>query len=212
MPGRIYDISLPLSSSTPQWPTDPRISFETAKSMESGGSSNVTMLHLTTHTGTHVDAPAHMLPRGTRTVDNLDLGVLCGPAEGFAWKEERDVEPSDLPDIDWREVPRLLLRTPNSERLRSGELWTGFPTLSVAAAEALVERGLKLFGVDSLSVDHPVKGLHPVHEVFLKSEVIIVEGLVLAEVPPGRYELICLPLRLEGLDGSPARVVLREID
>jgi len=209
MPGRLIDITMPLSASTPVWPTNPPVALEPVGVTPAGVRSIATMLHVSNHAGTHLDAPAHLFPAEGATVERLDPEVFLGSTEVFEWKESRDVEPRDLPDLDLRAAPRLLLKTSTSAGFARGEVKKDFPTLTAEAAESLAARGLKLFGIDALSADRPKTG-NPVHRALLGSGVVIVEGLVLDTVAPGRWELICLPLRLDGLDGAPARVFLRE--
>lgn len=191
------DISLPIGPEMPVWPGDPRVVVEPISRVEDGDVAAVSRLALGTHTGTHVDPPAHFVPGGL-TVDGLPLELLVGPAvvidaAGGAPIDARLLEALGVPPG----TARLLLRT---------QAATGLVTLD--GAEWLVDRGVRLVGVDTLSIE-PETDDYPVHRVLLGGGVIIVEGLDLTAAPPGPYELLCLPLRVAGGDGAPARAVLR---
>jgi arylformamidase len=196
----IIDISMPITSETPVWPGDPPVLIEPVARIAAGDPADVSRLTLGTHTGTHVDPPAHFLPGGV-TVDALPLDVLVGPA---VVADVAVPGPVDAGVLDALAVPtgttRLLLRTGRAAG-----------AVTADGARWLVERGVHLVGADTLSIepatDHPEER-YPVHRILLGAGVIIVEGLDLSAVAPGPYELVCLPLRIAGGDGAPARVVL----
>lgn len=206
---RIYDISLTISPSLPVWPGDPNVLLERVAKIEDGANANVSRITMGVHTGTHIDAPFHFLPDG-KTVESLQINLLTGRAY-VLHLPEADVITAAV--LESAQIPprtrRVLLKTRNSD------LWTrkvpGFQTdfvgLSADGAEYLVNRGVKLIGVDYLSVA-PYKKSRPTHEVLLKAGVVIVEGLDLSNVSQGRYTLFCLPLKLAGSDGAPARAIL----
>jgi arylformamidase len=205
----IYDITLPISPSLPVWPGDPPVSLPRVAKMEEGEICNLTRLEISAHTGTHVDAPFHFLPEGS-TVESLDLQVLIGPALVVHLPDVSLITAADLEDAAIPQgTRRLLLKTRNSEQ------WAQNPTafnpnyvaIAPDAAEWLVARGIRLVGVDYLSVA-PFEEVEPTHKILLAAEVIIVEGLNLAAVPPGAYTLYCLPLKIPAADGAPARAVL----
>lgn len=206
----IYDISLPISPDLPVWPGDPNIVLEQVAAMDDGAEANVTRLDMSAHTGTHVDAPHHFMNDG-RTVENLSLEVLVGECYVLRVANEIDEITADI--LEKAGIPkdavRLLFRTRNSELWRRGEtrFQTGFAAVSEDGARWLVERGVKLVGVDYLSVaaySQPV----PTHRALLAAGVVVVEGLDLSRVEPGVYVLYCLPLKLLGADGAPARAIL----
>ncbi|MCS6907499.1 MAG: cyclase family protein [Anaerolineales bacterium] len=205
----IYDITLTLSPEIPTWPGDPKFVMERFDKIEAGDNTNTTRIEMSAHTGTHVDAPYHFFSHG-KGVDQLSLRILNGRAYVLHLPEVSVVTAAELARVN---IPprtrRLLIRTRNSEYWAAGvkEFRTDFVGLSADAADYLVRRGVKLIGVDYLSVA-PYKQSRPTHEVFLRNDVIIVEGLNLAEVPQGRYMLYCLPLKLKGADGAPARAIL----
>jgi arylformamidase len=198
---RLIDVSVPIRPGMIVWEGDPAVSFEPAASLEQGDPANLTRLELGSHTGTHVDAPLHFLAAGAG-VDQLPLEALIGPAlvvdvTGVA----RDVRAADL-DIP-AGTERLLLKTRNSRLWEREEFVAEHVTIAPDAAALLVERGLRLVGVDYLSVGSP-----ETHRILLGAGVVPLEGLDLREVEPGPYRLVALPLRLDGVDGAPARVIL----
>ena len=212
----IYDLSVPLSSTLPTYPGDPGIKIQEWSKLANGDGANVSALSFGAHTGTHVDAPAHFI-EGTRKVESLALDVLIGEADVVEVPEEKRVidEPFVAANCP-QGTTRILFKTRNSVFWTKdfSEFRTDFTYLDLRAAQVLVERGVKLVGIDYLSVEKFGSKEHEVHRALLSHEVIIVEGLNLTGVPAGKYELICLPLRLRSNlgDGAPARAVLRTID
>lgn len=212
----IYDISVAIRAETPTFPGDPAVRIDQFAMIQSGDDANVTGLCFGAHTATHVDAPAHFIP-GASTVAAMSLDALIGralvvevPADAAAVTLEL-VEGTDLTDVS-----RVLFKSRNSEFWASPEAGfrEDFVYIEPDAAHALVERGVRLVGIDYLSVEKFRCGSYATHLAFLEQGVVIVEGLDLRGITPGKYELICLPLKLEGGtgDGAPARAVLRTID
>ena len=212
----IYDLSVPLSSELPTYPGDPAIQISAWSSLDNGDAANVSALNFGAHTGTHVDAPAHFL-QNAKKVEALALEVLLGEAEVVEVPEElRTIDHDFVVNSFTEGTTRVLFKTRNSA-FWSGdytEFRTDFTHLDLPAAQWLVERGVKLVGIDYLSIEQFGSKDHAVHRAFLSHEVIILEGLNLSDVPAGKYELICLPLRLRSTlgDGAPARAVLRTIN
>lgn len=206
----IFDVTLTINPDMPTWPGDPKVVLERFNKIEEGADANVSRMDFGVHTGTHVDAPYHFV-KGATTVENLDLITLVGDAQVvFVDVKGEDIEKSDLINA---EIPygtrRLLLKTRNSEywnRIEDG-FQSGFAALSAEAAKYLVDQGIKLVGIDYLSIA-PFKSGKATHLVLLQADVVVIEGLDLRSVEPGRYELFCLPLKLAGTDGAPARVIL----
>ena len=212
----IYDLSVPISGALPTYPGDPGIQIRNWSSFAKGDNANVSALSFGAHTGTHVDAPAHFI-EGTKKVESLDLDVLIGEAEVIELPEDRRVIDKEFVAANCAAgTIRVLFKSRNSAFWSSNDadFRTDFTYVDVGAAEWLVEHGMKLVGIDYLSVEKFGSKDHEVHRTLLSREVIILEGLNLAAVPAGRYELICLPLRLRTDlgDGAPARAVLRTID
>jgi arylformamidase len=206
----IYDISLPLRTGGVVYPGNPGISITPQQTIAQGAGANVSRIDIGSHSGTHVDAPKHFFDDGVG-VDALPLDVLLGPARLIAFSDAvRSIGEAELSPHDLTGVTRLLMRTRNSAWLASGstEFHPDYTFLAPDGAAYLVERGVRLVGVDYLSVEQFHSGHHRTHRTLLTAGVVIVEGLVLVEPPPGDYELHCLPLRLAGLDGAPARALL----
>lgn len=208
----IYDITVPIRSGMPVYEGDPGIEIKAWTALAKGDSSNVSVLHFGAHTGTHVDAPAHFIA-GARQVDALSLETLIGPARVIRVPDEvMEIDPAFLAKCDLDQVERVLFHTRNSGFWNEG-FRKDFTHLSPAAAEQLVELGVKLVGTDYLSIEKFHSGHHRTHLALLSKNIVIVEGLNLSGIEAGDYELMCLPLKIaEGAgDGAPARVVLRTL-
>jgi len=204
------DITLPVSESTVPWPGDPPVLITPVASLERGDAANVSRICLSSHTGTHIDAPLHLLS-GAPSVDALPLDVLIGPAVVLDLPALSVITPDDLRAANLApDCQRLLLRTANSERalLTGSVVMRDYCALSGTAGAWLAERGVRLVGIDAPSVDEFASETLPAHRALLSAGVIVVEGLDLTAVAPGHYRLYCLPLRVLGGDGAPARVLL----
>ena len=211
----IYDLTVPISSELPTYPSDPGIKFADWSKLADGAGANVSSLCFGAHTGTHVDAPAHFI-EGAKKVESLDLESLIGEAQVIEVPEDRaTIDEQFVMANVAAGTTRVLFKTRNST------FWTGdkanfitdFTHVELKAAQWLVKRGVRLVGIDYLSIEKFGAKEHEVHRELLSHEVIILEGLNLANVPAGKYELICLPLRLRTPlgDGAPARAVLRTL-
>ena len=209
----IYDVTVPLSNELPTWPGDPAVEISDWRSLSNGDGANVTALNIGAHTATHVDAPAHFI-EGAAKVDSLDLNVLIGEAEVVEVPENiRAIDEDFVLAHCSPNATRMLFKTRNSAfwSAPKPEFRTDFTYLDLAAAQLLAQRGVKLVGIDYLSIEKFASEKHETHLALLSHGVVIVEGLNLSDVAAGKYELICLPLRLRSNkgDGAPARVVLR---
>lgn len=207
---RTYDLTLTISPDIPVWPGDPPVGLERVSKIEEGSAANLSRVQMSVHTGTHVDAPFHFV-EGGETVENLSLKTLMGRAYVAHLPDEVSLITSQhLENVD---IPprtrRVLLRTRNSRwwNLPYRPFQKDYVSLSEGAAEYLVNRGVKLVGVDYLSVA-PFGNTVPTHKTLLEAGVVIVEGLNLSQVAQGRYSFYCLPLKLAGSDGAPARAIL----
>lgn len=205
----LIDISVPLGDGLPTWPGSVGVRVSRTMDLEAGDPVTVTHLAIDVHAGTHVDAPAHYL-RGGATVESLPLEALIGPA----WVADfPGVDAIDAAALTAAQIPegtrRLLLRSRNSRLWAMREPFhPDFVALTVDAACWIVERGIVLVGNDYLSVQRYEDGPET-HLILLRQGVVLLEGINLAGVEPGYWELICLPLLLPGADGAPARAVLR---
>ena len=207
---KFYDVSLIISNDMPTWPGDPSISLKRVSDMDKGDAATVSRLEFGVHTGTHVDAPVHFIQGGSG-VDTLSLDTLIGMCE--VRRAANDVKVINAEVLDSLHIPfgtiRLLIRTSNSGIWARGEnkFQEDFVAIDRSGAEWIVQHGIKLVGVDYLSVG-PFKNGIPTHNVLLGAGVIPIEGLNLSQIEPGEYLLYCLPLKLKDADGAPARVIL----
>jgi arylformamidase len=204
---KIYDISVPVSAELPIFPGDPRIEVEPVTRLARGDSANVSRLLMATHSGTHIDAPSHYSDGGV-SVDHLPLSLLMGNALLVEIRGVKQIGRHELARFPIRGEKRLLIRTDNSLLWEQPGFTEDYAFLTVEGAHFLLDAGVQLVGIDYLSVE-AYSGTGEVHRMLLGKGVIILEGLNLEGVAPGGYELICLPLKIKGGDGAPARAVLR---
>ena len=210
---KIYDVTVAISETVPIYEGDPKVKIDSFVSIANGSAANVSNVCFGAHTGTHVDAPNHFID-GTRTVGDLDVEKLIGPC--LVVEVPADViaiEPEHLPGL--QDIDRIVFKTRNSAFWNTPEdgFRTDFTYITLATAKTLADAGIKLVGIDYLSIEAPGAEGHPVHITLLEKEIVILEGLDLREIAAGDYELICLPLKYVGGtgDGAPARTVLRQI-
>ena len=203
----LIDVSVPLRPGMIHYPGDPELHLERVLAIAKGDPANVSRLDFGVHSGTHVDAPNHFLD-GEPGVDSVPLDVLVGPAQVVDGASlPREVSASALQSLAIPDAAeRLLLKTRNSALWERDSFSEDFVSLDESGARWLVERGVRLIGIDYLSI-----GDEAAHQVLLRAGVVPLEGLDLRRVEPGSYRLICLPLRIEGSDGGPARVLLETL-
>ena len=207
----LYDISLPISEDLPVWPGDPKIELKKVSQIDDGEMANVTHISACVHIGTHVDAPDHFLGNG-QTVENLPLDLLVGPVHVVELAPDLQISAEDLQKAGIpKGTERLLIKTANSRFWTEdlNEFREDFIALDADAASHLVDLGIKVVGVDYLSVA-PFNDPAPTHRILLEAGVLIIEGLNLSGIEPGQYTLLCLPLKIKGSDGAPARVLLQK--
>jgi arylformamidase len=204
---RVLDVSVLLTPGIPTYPGNPEFELQPVQRIADGASSNVSRLVLGTHTGTHVDAPRHFFD-DKRGVDAMPLDLLIGPARVVAVDHGGGIEEPDLAAIGDADM-RVLFKTPNSALWADRRFRQDYTYLSEGAAHFLVKRGVRVVGVDYLSVEQFKKAGAPAHRALLSQDVVIIEGLDLSAAEEGAYEMWCLPLRIAGGDGAPARVVLK---
>lgn len=205
---RMYDISVGISPDLPVWPGDPPVKLERLKDVAKGDDSTVTHLSFGAHVGTHVDAPLHFLEGGD-TVDHLPLRLLTGRAYVVDMGKAETIDEAALQRVNLPpRTRRVLFKTRNSELWgKENRFVETYVSLTPGGVNWLVKKGVQLVGVDYLSVA-PFKDTVPTHRALLSAKVIILEGLDLREVSQGRYTLYCLPLKLVGAEGAPARAIL----
>lgn len=207
---RTYDITLTVTPDMPVWPGDPPVVLERVSKIEEGANANVSRVEMGVHTGTHVDAPFHFLSDG-KTVEDLSLKLLVGRAYVIHLDDSVDTVTAEI--LEEAGIPprtrRVLMRTRNSKQWVKGykPFAEDFVGVEDDAAKYLQQRGVKLVGVDYLSVA-PYGNSVPTHQTLLKAGIVIVEGLNLSQVSQGRYNFYCLPLKLANSDGAPARAIL----
>ncbi len=205
------DVSAPISDGMIHWPDDPPVRIELSLSIEEGDEANVTRLACSAHTGTHIDAPRHFIDDGPG-IDTMPLEATMGLARVIEMTDPERVTEVELSAHAPRSGERLLLKTRNSSQNWASEAFNEeFVHIEPAAAELLARSGVRAVGVDYLSVGGIADG-RKTHEALLRAGVWIIEGLDLSSVEPGDYELVCLPLRLVGADGAPARALVRSVD
>ena len=209
-----YDVTVALSNELPTYPGDPGIKIGEWRSLAKGDSANVSVVNFGAHTGTHVDAPAHFI-EGAAKIESLPLDSLIGECVVVQAPDDCLVVDEAFVSAN---VPqgsvRVLFKTRNSAFWKTTEFHSDFTHLDLGAATWLRDQGAKLVGIDYLSIEKFKSPGHPTHLALLSQGVVILEGLNLSDVAPGKYELICLPLRLRSElgDGAPARAVLRTIE
>jgi arylformamidase len=210
---KYWDITLPVSPQLPSWPGDPGTTLKRVKDMDAGDANNVSRIDSSVHFGTHLDAPVHFI-NGAGAVEDLPLEVLIGPATVAAFADDvAAITPQALDGLGLApSVTRLLLKTRNSDLWNrpDHQFYRDYVALTPAAAEWMVQRDIRLVGIDYLSIQAFHDPDNATHLTLLGAGVIIVEGLDLRAVPAGQYEFTCLPMKLAGSDGAPVRAVLTD--
>jgi len=205
------DVSVPLRDGMVRWPGDPPVRIERVSDLEKGDEATVSRLSLSAHTGTHMDAPRHYV-RGGAAIDAMPLEAGIGRVRVLEFKDRTSIRPEDLEPHRIRRGERILFKTHNSGRCwKTDSFMEDYVFISREAATFLVQRGVRLVGIDYLSVGGFKVDGPETHKILLDAGIWIIEGLDLSSVQPGGYVMACLPLRLENGDGAPARVVLRSL-
>lgn len=204
------DITTPIQDRMVHWPGDEDVKIYHTSKIEEGDDANVTALKMSAHTATHVDAPLHFIAEG-KDVTELDLDSLIGLAKVFVIKNTVSITLDEIRKLQITEGDRVLFKTRNSEKN-----WATMPFqknyvyLETDAARYLCDKGVRCVGIDYLSVSG-MENSEEVHRLLLEKDIIIIEGLMLDETDEGDYEMICLPIKISGADGAPARVLIRKI-
>jgi arylformamidase len=209
-----YDISVPLKQGMPYFPTDPfppKIYRYHDRNL--GARVTMSVVEMITHTGTHLDTPLHFIPDGS-TVSDMPLEATIGPARVIEIKDPEKIKVPELEKHNIKKGERLLFKTRNSPKTYESERFVeDYVYFDVAAAEYLVAKGIILVGLDNITIGHfkEEENLQKTHQTFLQAGVYILEDCALAGVPPGEYELLCLPLLIYGGDAGPCRAILRPL-
>jgi len=202
------DISVPLRSGMVNWPNDPPVSIERVLDMNRGDKENVSKIHMSSHTGTHLDAPVHYLVEGV-SISDLPLDAVMGPARVIEIQDLISIKVSELQRHQLLPGERILFKTANSGRCWKTDAFVeDFVYVSEEAAAYLASVKPKLVGIDYLSVGGFKVDGKKIHEILLQESIWILEGLNLEAVEPGNYDLICLPIKIAGGDGAPARAII----
>jgi len=207
----MIDISVPLFSGMPNWPGDPPVRISRMRDQASGDNATVSRLEIGAHTGTHMDAPLHFI-QGAPGIDSLPLDAVIGPCRVIELTDEQRIEKESLVRHTPEPGERILLKTRNSRRRWWEDPFDAdFVYIAAAAARYLADCGIACIGVDYLSVGGYYRDGVETHRALLEAHIWVIEGLDLTTVEPGTYFLTCLPLKIQGGDGAPARAVLTTI-
>jgi arylformamidase len=208
------DVTVPLKNGMTVWPKDVAVKLDRRVDMNKGDLCNNTCIYMGVHTGTHMDAPLHFIAKG-KSIEQLPFDITVGPARVIEINDKVSIKAEELKKYNIKKGERILFKTRNSPECWKKECFAeDFVYITKGAAQFLVDAGVKLVGVDYLSVgspSDPEKGMKDTHDILLGAEIWLIEGLNLTEVTAGNYNLICLPLRLVNTEGSPVRAILQKI-
>jgi arylformamidase len=205
---KLLDVSVLLTAGIPAYPGNPDFELQPVTRIADGGSSNVSRIVMGTHTGTHVDAPRHFFDDGAG-VDVLALDLLIGRTRVVEITKRGGIGPVELTEAGLREDLRVLLKTSNSALWNGEAFHKDYTHLTEDGARYLADQGVKVVGIDYLSIEQFKKAGAPAHRALLSQGIVIIEGLNLSQADAGMYDMYCLPLRIAGADGAPARVILK---
>lgn len=203
----MIDVTRPVISGMTVWPGDESVLLERTASISSGSMVNVSRVHMGVHTGTHVDAPLHFIDQG-KSIDELDISLFTGWVRVVDARYVKSINPEHICNLPGESGEAVFFKTSYSDKTLEGPFDPDYAGLSPEAADMLLDQGVRVVGIDALSIEQYNSQEFPVHYALLGKEVLIVEGLCLKDVAPGRYRYVCIPLNLKGSDGAPARVVL----
>jgi arylformamidase len=206
------DVTVPLRNGMVVWPNDIKVQIERRVSMERGDMCNNSSISMGVHTGTHMDAPLHFIARG-KSIDQLPFDVTVGPARVIEIKDKVSIKAEELKQHNIKRGERILFKTRNSPQCWQNDNFADdFVYITRGAAQFLVDAGVKLVGVDYLSVGSPFdpdQTTPDTHDILLGAEIWLIEGMNLTAISAGNYNLICLPLKLMDTEGSPVRAILQ---
>lgn len=205
------DVSVPLSSQTVNWPSDPKVEIKRIHDMKDGDEHNLTHISMCAHTATHMDAPCHFR-KSAKSIDKMPLTAGVGKARVIEISDKESITVEEIRPYRIRKGERILFKTRNSRsRWDNKQFMKNFVHLSTEAATFLAERQVQTIGIDYLSIGGYEGNSTQVHNIILKAGIWVIEGLNLSKIKPGKYELICLPIQISGADGAPARALLRAV-
>jgi arylformamidase len=207
---KFYDISVDIHPRMQAYPGDPKFRSKAIRSLENGDPFSLSKIMMSNHVGTHVDAPSH-LNSGGWTITDIPLEVMNGRARVVEIHNGEKIDLPELKQLILMDDFRILFKTRNSHLWSNHKYFSKkYVYLTPQGAKYLIDNGIKLVGFDYHSIDRFGDDEYPVHKLLLENQIALVEGLNLAEVEEGEYEMSCLPLRLKGMDAAPARVVLKK--
>ncbi len=205
------DISVELTDGMVHWPDDPPTEIKQILNMKKGDECNLTHLSMAAHAGTHMDAPHHFRKSGI-SIDKMPLSAAIGKARVIEIEHKEFITAEEIRPHTIRKGERILFKTLNSKtRWESKPFKKDFVHLSTEAAQFLADKKVQTIGIDYLSIGGYEGNVIDVHDIILKAGIWVIEGLNLSKVKPGNYELICLPIKITGSDGAPARALLRAV-
>lgn len=204
---KIYDISAPLSSNLITFPGDPKIEITQFTDIDKGDSYNISTIKLCSHTGTHIDCPKHFFSNG-QTIDNIPLTRCLGKAKVFDLTGKKLIDYDDIKDLNIERNDTILFKTDNKNAMLDSILKEDFVYITENCAKYLADKKINAVGIDYLSIESPDSEDSIIHKILLRKGVLILEGLILTDVPEGNYEIITLPLKFEHGNGSPSRIIL----
>lgn len=203
------DISVPIRSGMVHWPDDPEVEIDRVTEIADGYETNLSLISMSAHTGTHIDAPLHVIPGGL-AVEQMPLPAMVGRTRVIEIANQQTIEPRELHDKDILPGERVLFKTINSQRgWKNSRFFEEFVALSPAAAEYMVQRKTITVGIDYLSIGPYGPEGEETHQILLNAGIWVIEGLDLSAIEAGLYDMVCLPLRLVDTEGAPARAILR---
>ncbi len=208
-----YDITVPLKQGMSAYPGDPPFKVYRISDVNLGGKVTMSFMEAITHTGTHIDAPLHFIPGGS-SISDMPLTATVGPARVIEIKDRQKIKVAELEKHSIKKGERLLFKTRNSPLTYESEKFVeDYVYFDVPAAEYLVAKGVILVGLDNITIGHfkEAENLGKTHRAFLQAGVYILEDCALGHVPPGAYELLCLPLLMYHGDAGPCRAILRPL-
>jgi len=208
---KLIDVTRPIFANMTIWPGDDGVVIERTANIEYGDIANTSRICAGSHTGTHVDAPLHFIADG-KSIDQLDISLFTGTVTVIEVADTNCITGEFLKKCSLTECKAVFFKTWFSDRSLSEPFDKNYPGLDPDAAEYIVKSGIRVVGIDTLSVEKYYSKDFAVHKILLGSEVLIIEGLCLKNIIPGKYKYICMPLPIKGSDGAPARVMLVDGD
>ena len=205
------DVSVLIKDNMVHWPNDPPIEIKRVSEIEKGNTYNLSSIKMGVHSGTHVDAPLHIIKNG-KGISDIPFSIILGPARVIEIQDKEVIKVEELHAHAISRGERIIFKTTNSNHCWETDTFIkNFVYIPLKTAQYLVECGVMMIGVDYLSIGGYKKDGKDVHNTLLGAGIWIIEGLNLSNISSGKYELICLPLKIDKADGSPARVILRPI-